>query len=214
MRIIILAAPKHAGMRDRNMLSIAIQAGGQSSRMGRDKALVPLMGKPLIEHVLERISGLSDEILITTNRPRDYAYLGFPTAQDSSPGAGALAGLKTALQASLGERVLVLACDLPFVSKELLKHLIGLSDQADVTIPYRNGKYEPFVAVYAKTCVAAIDESLKAGEMRMISFYPLVKVLALDEQKIAALDPDGLSFFNINTPDDLSKAERILNRLE
>lgn len=182
--------------------------------MGRDKALVPLMGKPIIEHVLERISGLGDEILITTNRPQDYAYLGLRMAQDSNPGAGALAGLKTALQASHGERVLVLACDLPFVNKDLLKHLISLSDQADVTVPYREGEYEPFLAIYAKTCLSAIEESLKLGQMRVTSFYPLVKVLALDEQEIATFDPLGLSFFNINTPDELSKAERMLNGLD
>lgn len=195
------------------MLSIAIQAGGQSSRMGRDKALVPLMGKPLIEHLLERITGLGDEILITTNRPQDYAYLGFRTAQDSTPGAGALEGLKTALRAARGERILVLACDLPFVNRDLLKHLIGLSDQADVTVPYRNGEYEPFFAIYTKTCISAIEESLQAGKMRMISFYPSVKVLALDEQEMAAFDPLGLSFFNVNTPGELADAEKMLKDL-
>jgi len=196
------------------MLSIAIQAGGQSSRMGQDKALVHLMGKPLIEHVLDRISGLGDEILITTNRPQDYDYLGFRTAQDSTPGSGALAGLKTALQAAQGEKILVLACDLPFVNKDLLKHIISRSDQADVTVPFRGGEYEPFLAIYAKTCLSAIEESLKAGKMRMISFYPLVKVLALDEREITRFDPRGLSFFNINTPDELAKAESMLKGLD
>ena len=91
------------------MKTIAVQAGGRSSRMGEDKALIQLAGKPLIEYVLDRIHGLADEILITTNQPEALAYLDLRMVGDEIPGAGALNGLKTALSAALGEMTLVLS---------------------------------------------------------------------------------------------------------
>ena len=114
------------------MLTVAVQAGGRSSRMGEDKALLQLDGIPLIERLLQRVSGLGDEILITTNRPQDYQYLGLRMASDPEPGAGALHGLHTALKAARGQTVLVLACDMPFVSRPLLEHMLQLAEAADL----------------------------------------------------------------------------------
>jgi molybdenum cofactor guanylyltransferase len=193
------------------MLSVVIQAGGQSKRMGQDKALVPLRGKPLINHVLDRVSGLGDEVLITTNSPDDFSFLDLPTVQDKSPGAGALAGLATALNGARGEHVLIVACDLPFLQQPLLRYLIELTPKADVIVPEWNGELEPLVAVYARKCLTEVDHSLSQGEMRMVSFFPRVKVHRVFQHEIMALDPGGLSFFNVNTPEDLATAERILD---
>src|SRR3989337_991257 len=121
------------------MLTVAVQAGGRSSRMGEDKALLQLDGIPLIERLLQRVSGLGDEILITTNRPQDYQYLGLRMASDPEPGAGALHGLRTALEAARGQTVLVLACDMPFVSRPLLEHMLQLAEAADLVVPRRGG---------------------------------------------------------------------------
>ena len=123
------------------MLTIAIQAGGQSRRMGSDKALIHLGGKPLIEHILERVDGLGDEILITSNYPESLAYLEIPLVPDAIPGAGALAGLYTALEAAQGDRVLVLACDMPFANRQLLEFMIKLDPSVDIVIraSRRNG---------------------------------------------------------------------------
>jgi molybdopterin-guanine dinucleotide biosynthesis protein A len=193
------------------MVTVAIQAGGFSRRMGRDKALIPLVGKPLIEHLLSRVEGLGEEILITTNRPQDYRYLGFRLASDPVPGEGALPGLHTALEAAAGDAVLVLACDMPFVSRPLLEHLLNLSPEADVVIPRHLGKYEPLHAVYRKqVCLPALKSSLASGKMRIISFFNTVKVLTVEHEDLARLDPRGLSFFNVNTPEDLARAERLL----
>jgi len=192
------------------MLSIAIQAGGRSERMGRDKARVLLAGQPLITHVLGRVAHLGTDILVTTNAPEDYAFLGVHLAGDEQPGAGALAGLRTALRAARYETVLVLACDLPFVCLPLLEHMLKLAPQADAVVPRWQGEFEPLHAVYRRTCLTAIDLSLAEGRQRMISFLPAVRLTVVEEDQIAAYDPQGLTFFNVNTPDDLQTAERIL----
>jgi molybdopterin-guanine dinucleotide biosynthesis protein A len=194
------------------MLTIAIQAGGGSRRTGGDKALLPLAGKSLIEHVLMRIDGLGDDILITTNRPEDHTSLGIRLVSDPVPGLGTLNGLHTALAAARERSVLVLACDMPFVSRPLLEHLVGLASQADVVVPYHEDGLEPLHAIYNKqACLPAIEAALAAGEKRLVSFYPMVRVLPVEESDLARLDPRGLSFFNVNTLDDLAQAERILS---
>jgi molybdopterin-guanine dinucleotide biosynthesis protein A len=197
------------------MLTIAIQAGGQSSRMGRDKALVELNGKPLIEHVLLRAHDLADELLITTNNPDALAYLGIRMVADRVPGAGALHGLQTALQAAQGRDVLLLACDAPFVNRNVLEHLIAQRERGDVIIPHKDAHYEPLQAIYnCARCLPAVDKAVRSGKQRMISFFSSVRVHPVDEETIARLDPQGFSFFNINTETDLQHAEIILHQLD
>ena len=193
------------------MLTIAIQAGGQSSRMGTDKALVELDGKPLIEHVLDRVRGLGQDFLITSNNPEKLAYLGIRLVRDRIPGAGALHGLETALLAAEGDDVLLVACDAPFVSRDLLEHMLAMRTQADVIIPKKHGRYEPLQALYKRTtCLPAVELALQSGQRRMISFFPSVHVFPIDEGALAELDPQGISLFNVNTPADLQQAEEIL----
>ena len=193
------------------MITIAVQAGGKSSRMGEDKALIHLAGIPLIERVLARIDGLADEILITTNRPETLTHLNLRMVGDEIPGAGALHGLKTALDAARGELVLVLSCDTPFVNRELLEHLLSRAHEANAIVPKHGDKYEPLQAVYNRTsCLPAVEAALGSGERRMISFYPQVHVLPIEEPILGELDPSGLSFFNVNTAEDLERAEQLL----
>ncbi len=179
--------------------------------MPSDKALMPLAGKPLIEHVLQRVEGLGDELLITTNRPEAYAYLGARLVSDSSPNSGPLRGLQTALRAASGKTVLVVACDMPFVERGLLEYMVGMSSDADVIIPRREELYEPLQAVYARRCLPAVESTLGAGEQRVMSFFREVRVLAVEGATLDRLDPDGLSFFNINTLEDLERAEALLH---
>jgi len=193
------------------MITIAVQAGGKSSRMGEDKALIRLAGIPLIERVLARIDGLADAILITTNRPETLAHLNLRMVGDEIPGAGALHGLQTALNAARGEVVLILSCDTPFVSRELLEHLLNRAHEADVIVPKNDDNYEPLQAVYNRArCLPAVKAAIISGERRMVSFYPQVHVLPIEESAFSKLDPSGLSFFNVNTAEDLERAEQLL----
>jgi molybdopterin-guanine dinucleotide biosynthesis protein A len=192
------------------MKSTVIQAGGQSSRMGTDKALLKLAGMPLIEHVLRQVLGLTDEILLTSNNPDSLHYLNLRIFSDPVPGQGALYGLRTALQAAQGNIVLILACDMPFIRRDLLKLLLEQAGCADVVIPEWKGNLEPLHAVYRRlTCLQAIEHALRSGEKRVAGFFPEVAVKVLGEEAVAELDPRGLSFFNVNTPADLAEAERI-----
>lgn len=172
---------------------------------------MPLAGKPLIEHVLQRVEGLGDELMITTNRPEAYAHLGARLVSDRISGAGPLGGLQTALRAAIAETVLVVACDMPFVERGLLEHMLGLTSGADVVIPRRGGFYEPLQAVYARRCLPAVEKALDAGKQRVVSFFPEVRVFTVEGATLDRLDPDGLSFFNINSPEDFKKAEALLH---
>jgi molybdopterin-guanine dinucleotide biosynthesis protein A len=188
------------------MISVAIQAGGKSRRMGQDKALVPLAGRPLIEHVLDRVSGLGEDVFITTNNPEPLTYLGVRLVQDIVPGAGALSGLQTALEAARGDPVVVAACDLPFANQALFNYMLQRINFFDVAVPFIEGFYEPMHAVYARSCLPAVRRVLGQGEKQIISFFPQVRVLLIDSLAVRKLDPSGRAFLNINTPDDLCLA--------
>lgn len=178
--------------------------------MGRDKALISLGGVPLIERVLHRVQGLGSEVLITTNDQDSYAYLGVPLVADRRPGAGALPGLLTALEAASYDRVLIVGCDMPFLARPLLERLADLAPRADAVLPRDGGQYEPLLAAYSKACISTIQSALAAGERRMISFLSEVDLLTIDEGALDQLDPQRLSFFNVNTPEQLARAERLL----
>jgi molybdopterin-guanine dinucleotide biosynthesis protein A len=190
--------------------AVSVQAGGASSRMGQDKALMTLAGEPVIKHVLRAIEGVAEQIIITTNKPDDYQFLGLPLFQDENPTAGALEGLRTALANSPAERTLLVACDMPFLQPSLLRFLFEQSNDADVTVPQWNDRLQPLCAVYSQRCLAAVESSLAAGEKRMISFHDQVKVNVIPPAVVAELDPRGLNFFNLNTPEDFQTAEVML----
>jgi len=198
-------------------VTVAILAGGKSSRMGRDKSFVRVLGRPLIEDILAQVSGLGEETLLITNQPEAYAYLGIPQFTDVLPEAGALGGLYSALYHSTRPHTLCLACDMPFVVRPLLDHLIALIPEGDVIVPRLNvggaAEAEPFRAVYARACLGPIRAALEAGRRRVISFFPEVRVRYVDEPEINRFDPQHLSFFNINTPEDLERARQLAGDL-
>ena len=190
------------------MISLVVQAGGRSSRMGLDKGLVLLKGRPMIEHVLAATAGLADELLITTNEPAGYTYLGHPLVGDELPGAGALPGLQTALKAARGDRVAVVACDMPFLNRDLIAYQFELADSADVVVPRWQERLQTMHAVYRREAVlAAVSMALAAGKRRMISFYDDLRVQIVEPEEMARFGDVERSFFNINTPDDLQRAE-------
>jgi molybdopterin-guanine dinucleotide biosynthesis protein A len=194
------------------MLTVAIQAGGESRRMGRDKGLIPFLGEPLIKRVMRRVAILADEILVTTNQPDGYGFLQVPLVADVFPGKGALGGLYTALYAARHPLVAVVACDMPFVNPEILAAAQELLEQRkfDVAIARTDEGYEPFHAVYRReTCLAAVGEALEKGERRLISWFPAVDILLLPPETVTLYDPEGLAFWNLNTPHELVQAEAL-----
>jgi len=204
------------------MLTIVIQAGGQSSRMGEDKALKLFLGRPLIQRVIERLSPIADEIIVTTNRPDDYSFLNLRLIADLKPGRGALGGLYTAIASATHPIVAVVACDMPFASATLIetasKFLV--EEEADVVIARtapraeRAGKseagYEPLHAVYRRdTCLPAIESAIEADQWKVIAWFPQVKVRVLTPKEIKSADPALVAFWNVNTPEEFVAAEKL-----
>jgi molybdopterin-guanine dinucleotide biosynthesis protein A len=194
------------------MLTVCIQAGGQSSRMGEDKALKSFLGRPLIQRVVERLSSIADEVIVTTNRLEEYAFLNLPLFPDLKPGRGALGGLYTAIASARHPLVAVVACDMPFASATLLEAASSLlvEKEVDVVIPKSDEGYEPLHAVYRREmCLPAIESAIDADQWKAISWFPQVKVHVLTAAEIKRYDLLGLAFWNVNTPEEFSKAEEI-----
>jgi molybdopterin-guanine dinucleotide biosynthesis protein A len=194
------------------MLTVCIQAGGQSSRMGEDKALKTFLGRPLIQRVAERLSTIADELIVTTNRPDDYGFLNLPLFPDLKPGRGALGGLYTAIASAKHPIVGVVACDMPFASPSLLRAASRLlaQEEVDVVIAKFGEGYEPLHALYRReTCLPAIEAAISADQWRVIAWFPQVKVRILTTDEIKQYDPSGLAFWNVNTPEEFAEAEKI-----
>jgi molybdopterin-guanine dinucleotide biosynthesis protein A len=198
-----------------NEISAAILSGGQSSRMGTNKAFVTVGGKPIIERVIERVHQLTDDLILITNTPPDYQHLGLPLHSDLIPGKGPLGGLYTAISMAHNEHTLVVSCDQPFLSVELLKFLIGLREGYDVVVPLAEDGYpQSMHAIYGKGCLGPIRANLAAGRLKMISFFPSVKVREVSGSEIGIIDPQRTSFFNVNTPDSLFEANTLAKQLD
>jgi len=194
-------------------ISVAIIAGGKSSRMGRDKAFVLLDGKPMIEHVLFRVRTLDpSQLMIITNNPEAYTYLEVPLHGDVLPGKGALGGILTALHYSPTDYVLAIACDMPFVNPALLKMLAACLEETpepvDAVVPCFGGRPQGLHAIYRRSCLEPIRANLEAGQLKVISFYDQVNVRFVEPQEFREIDPEGMSFKNINTPEELRSFQR------
>ena len=192
-------------------ITVVIQAGGMSSRMGEDKALKPFLGRPLIQRVIDRLAPIADEVIVTTNRPDEYAFLGLRLIADLKPGRGALGGLYTAVASAAFSQVAVVACDMPFASDVLFEgaRRLMVEEDADVVIAKTDEGYEPFHALYRReTCLPAIEAAIEADQWKVISWFSKVKVRELSPQEVKAFDPSGLCFWNLNTPEEFAEAEK------
>lgn len=188
-------------------IAIAIMAGGKSKRMGVDKAFVSFRDRPMIEHVIERLNGLADEMFIVTNEPDSYSHLGLSMVGDRYKDSGPLGGIHSALFHATSFHILVVACDMPWLDRGLLNHMISMRDSADVIVP-RWGKFpEPLHALYSKSCLVPVERSLEAEVLKVVGFYGRVSVRFIDREEIQRFDPAGRSFANVNTPGDLMDAE-------
>ncbi len=194
------------------MLTVCIQAGGQSSRMGEDKALKNFLGRPLIQRVIDRVSQVADELIVTTNHPHDYHFLDIRLIPDLKPGRGALGGLYTAIASASNPLVAVVACDMPFASAELLEAAgrLIVQEEVDVVIAKTDEGFEPIHAVYRReTCLPAIEAAIDADMWKVIAWFPQVRVRVLTSDEINRYDPLGLAFWNVNTPEEFMEAEKI-----
>lgn len=203
----------------RPRVTVVIQAGGESRRMGRSKATVPFAGRPLICRLIERLAPAADELLVTTNEADNLAFLAeeYPELDiklvgDAFDFRGALPGLYTALQSARNPYVAVVACDMVFASASLVvaESLMMAETDADVVVPVNKHGFEPFHALYRRSgCVPAVRRALDAGEKRAQAFFddPEVRVAEFSQERVLAVEPRGGCFINANTPDELKRLE-------
>lgn len=189
------------------LISVAVLAGGQSSRMGTDKSFVQLNGKPLIQHVLETVRLLSVPITLITNDPEPYRAFGLPIFSDIFPEKGSLGGLYTAISYSSTPYTLCIACDMPFLNQALLLYLMRQCEGFDAVVPRIGGRPQPIHAVYGGGCLSPIKRQIEEGQLRVRELYPRIKCRFVDDDELKQIDPELKSFTNINTPEEMEQAK-------
>lgn len=179
-----------------------ILAGGKSSRMGRNKALLPYQGKPLIESIYRIMAELFDQVAVVTNNPEEYAFLPCSKIPDIHVGMGSIAGIHAGLHWSPEERIFVVGCDMPFLDKELVRRLADLSVGARGVVPSTPGGLEPLHAIYSKRLLPLFDEALQSDRKCLIDLIAFMDAKVIPAEEIAAISPGFRSFINLNTPDE------------
>ena len=165
----------------------------------------------MIEHVLDSVANLSQKQILITNKPADYAYLKLPMYGDIYPDKGPLGGFHSALTHATTPYILVVACDMPWLNRPLLEHMISIRETADIIVPRWQKYPEPLHAIYSQHCLKPITANLEADILKLTAFFGKVTVNFLDQKTIAQFDPNGQSFKNVNTPEDLEQVKYIVN---
>jgi molybdenum cofactor guanylyltransferase len=179
-----------------------VLAGGKSSRMGEDKALLKFKGAYLVEHAISVLRQVTDRVRIIGN-PQKYGFLGYAVIPDRTESRGPLTGIYTALTASETWLNIVLACDMPLVRAEFFRLLLKKASQADaVVMRFEDGFVEPLCSVYASTCLPAVKENLERQKLKISDLFSQLKVKYVSEAEIRRLGLDSQMFTNINTPDE------------
>ena len=201
----------------RPRVTVVVQAGGESRRMGQSKATVPFAGRPLICRLVERLGPVADELVITTNEPEKLSFLHdrYPQCdirlvRDAFDQRGALPGLYTALSAARNPYVAVVACDMVFASASLVvaESLAMNESGADAVVPSNKHGFEPFHALYRRSgCLPAVRAALDRGEKRAQAFFTDVDVYEFPQERVLEAEPMGGCFINANTPEELRSIE-------
>ena len=187
-----------------------IQAGGRSTRMGGEpKALIELGGRRIVERVLAAIAPVVDDVLVVTNTPERYAFLGLPMVGDVFADGGSLGGIYSGLAAASGEAAFTVACDMPFLHPEVARLVVARAEEGDVVIPRLGEQLETMHAVYGKRCLPHMEERLRAGRLKIVGFFDNVRVVEVTEADVRQIADPAVVFMNVNTPDELDRARAL-----
>ena len=187
-------------------LSSIILVGGRSSRMGSPKALLPFDGEPLIVHLVRRLSPMFDEVIVVAAPEQVLPQLAATVVRDEVAYQGPVGGVSYGLRAAAGEFAFVTSCDSAFLRKAVVSYLLSLKDSADAVVPCWDGRVQPLLAVYRRSILPQFEAQIASGELRAAAVLDKVRTRMVDEDEMRALDPEGLSFFNMNTPLDYQNA--------
>ncbi len=190
-----------------------ILAGGRSRRLGRDKAVELFGGQPLIRRAIDRVAPLTGEIVVVVaDSARGKALpldADHRVAVDIYPDGGSLGGIFSGLSAAANNWGLVVACDMPFLNPRLLEYMLAQRGDCDAVVPQPGDFPEPTHALYSRACLPHIEARLQAGDLKISGFFDEVRVRYLEEGEVRQFDPDLLSFFNVNSPEDLARAHAL-----
>jgi molybdopterin-guanine dinucleotide biosynthesis protein A len=176
-----------------------VLAGGESRRMGTDKAFLRINGLPMIEHVLRTLRGVCDHVIVVTNSPEAYDRYDVEIAGDAFNSRGALVGIYSGLLRSRSDRSIVVACDMPFLNPGLLSHMAGIAGEYDVVLPRVGDLIEPLHAVYRKALLPVIEDHLRRDQRQIRNIFTGLIVRYVREEEIDRFDPARRSFLNLNT---------------
>lgn len=180
--------------------------------MKTNKAFVRLGGKPLVIRIAEMLFRLFDEVIVVANDPEPYESTGLRVVPDIFKEKGPLGGVHSGLVNSRCDRCFAVACDMPFLREELVRYMTKHSNSFDVVVPRAFGRYEPMHAVYSKNCIGAMEKYLSLpGAVKIIEFYHEVKLRVVGEDELRSFGDPSLLFFNINTMEELKRAEELHN---
>ena len=183
---------------------IAILAGGKSRRMGTDKSFIRLDGKPMLQHVIDRVSVLGLPIILIANQPEKYELFGLPIFPDIIPDAGSLGGLYTAIRSAGADRTLCVACDMPFLNPTLLRFLLDQCIGCDSVAPKTGDISHGLHAVYTTACIAAMHANILRGDLAIHRVFSQFHTRFVTEDTLRSIDPLLQSLANMNTPADLA----------
>jgi len=190
------------------MSTAAILAGGRARRLGgRDKSQLVIDGGTIFDRQLHVLRSVVDHVIVVANDPDRFADRGVTVVEDLVRDAGALGGIYTALSVAK-EPVLVIACDMPYLTAPFLTRVIEVSQEADVAVPRTADGYHPLCACYTQACAEPIGRRVRAGRLKVLDVFADLHVRTIDPVEIAGFDPDGLLLLNINTPDDVVSAQK------
>ena len=189
-----------------------ILAGGCNSRLpGKKKGFRKIGGEMIFDRIHRELKSAVDEIVIVTNDPASFTKWDGMIVSDVYPSRCALAGVHAGIYYASYDKVFVTACDTPFIRKDVVEYIISCADSKhDVVIPETEGGLEALLTVYSKACLPLIEKNLKAGLYMIKKFYPKNRVKKIPLEKIKEIDPLMESFFNVNTPEDLEKANNMI----
>lgn len=193
----------HSTMAD---AAAVILVGGKSSRMGRAKALLPFDNEPLIAHVVRRLKSWFPEIIVVAAPDQELPELSAVLVRDEIAYQGPVSGIYHGLKAATRDVCFVTSCDAPFLNFELIDHLLEQISDYDVVVPFWQERFQPLHAIYRTSVVPLLKEQLERGELRPIFLYDKVRTRKIQEAEIRRLDPEGLSFLNMNSPADYDAA--------
>ncbi len=189
-----------------------VLTGGKSSRMGRPKALLPFDDEPLIAHIVWDLKKMFAEAVIVAAPEQELPILPAVLVRDEVAYQGPVSGIYHGLKASTKEVCFVTSCDAPFLNLALVSHLLSQISDFDVVVPFWQERFQPLHAVYRTSVAPLLKDQLERGELRPIFLYDKVRTRKIHEDEIRGLDPEGLSFLNMNSPADYDTALQLWSK--